>query len=282
MPQDPAEEQIRRLLADARHDDPMPEDVVARIEDTLARLQAEREAAGDAGTPTDPDTAAHTDPATAPAARRDTDPVTGRDADPDTGWSSGQDDRNGSEVDPDGRNGIDELALRRRRRTRTWLAAAAAVVAVGVGGTAVIDQLGPVDSGSDGAGSVESVPDEQGPAAENRAERGKDPADSGGTSDLDAAYASYGAPTVAADTLAADAARVAELRTKPGTGGGAEFGATFPCAPADWGTGTLQPVSYQGAPAVLVLRPPQDGTRSIQLLACGTAEVLQETTFPAP
>lgn len=38
------EEQVRRLLADARHRAPVPEEVAARLDDVLTRLQAERAA----------------------------------------------------------------------------------------------------------------------------------------------------------------------------------------------------------------------------------------------
>jgi hypothetical protein len=38
----PEQETVRRLLADARHDGPPPPDVVARLDDTLAALRAER------------------------------------------------------------------------------------------------------------------------------------------------------------------------------------------------------------------------------------------------
>lgn len=41
----PDQEAVRRLLADARHDGPPPPDVVARLDDTLAALRAERAAA---------------------------------------------------------------------------------------------------------------------------------------------------------------------------------------------------------------------------------------------
>ena len=43
----PEHEAVRRLLADARHDGPPPPDVVARLDDTLASLVAERDAAAD-------------------------------------------------------------------------------------------------------------------------------------------------------------------------------------------------------------------------------------------
>jgi hypothetical protein len=36
------DDQVRRLLADARHTEPLPEDVAARLDDTLADLRADR------------------------------------------------------------------------------------------------------------------------------------------------------------------------------------------------------------------------------------------------
>jgi hypothetical protein len=42
----PEQEAVRRLLADARHDGPPPPEVVARLDDTLASLVAERASAG--------------------------------------------------------------------------------------------------------------------------------------------------------------------------------------------------------------------------------------------
>jgi hypothetical protein len=47
MPEDPDEELVRRLLADARHDEPVPADVAARLDGVLADLSAE-------GTPAPP------------------------------------------------------------------------------------------------------------------------------------------------------------------------------------------------------------------------------------
>lgn len=41
MPDTPDEELVRRLLADARHDEPMPADVVARLDGVLDELAAE-------------------------------------------------------------------------------------------------------------------------------------------------------------------------------------------------------------------------------------------------
>lgn len=44
----PQQEVVRRLLADARHDEPAPPEVVARLEETLASLVSERAAASPA------------------------------------------------------------------------------------------------------------------------------------------------------------------------------------------------------------------------------------------
>jgi hypothetical protein len=55
----PAQEQrVRRLLAEARHDEPVPDDVAARLDDVLARLAAER-AGSDHGATAPVDLAAH-------------------------------------------------------------------------------------------------------------------------------------------------------------------------------------------------------------------------------
>lgn len=45
MPDDdltPTDEQVRRLLSDARHDEPMPDDVAARLDEVLAGLREDR------------------------------------------------------------------------------------------------------------------------------------------------------------------------------------------------------------------------------------------------
>jgi hypothetical protein len=47
----PRQEAVRRLLADARHDGPVPAEVVARLDETLAALVADRGAAGLDGAP---------------------------------------------------------------------------------------------------------------------------------------------------------------------------------------------------------------------------------------
>src|SRR4051812_49911056 len=53
MPDTPDEELVRRLLADARHDEPMPADVAARLDGVLDDLRAEGDRAA-AATPLRP------------------------------------------------------------------------------------------------------------------------------------------------------------------------------------------------------------------------------------
>ena len=96
MPHDDHEDQVRRLLAQARHDEPVPPDVVARLDRVLADLRA--------------------DPAAQPSAAPDARPGAGPGTGPGTGPGV-----------------VDLEAARRRRRVRTLLVAAAAVVVVGLG-----------------------------------------------------------------------------------------------------------------------------------------------------
>lgn len=50
----PEEQAVRRLLAEARHDDPVPPEVAARLDDTLAALVAERAGADSGDAPAEP------------------------------------------------------------------------------------------------------------------------------------------------------------------------------------------------------------------------------------
>lgn len=52
------------------------------------------------------------------------------------------------------------------------------------------------------------------------------------------------------------------------------------CAPAAWGAGTLVAVEYQQDPAVLALRRPAGESQVVELLQCGTGEPLRTATLP--
>ncbi len=186
----------------------------------------------------------------------------------------------------------DELAARRRRRAGTLLVAAAAVVLGGV----AIAQVGPL--GDDGAGDSLSVAEEstgtEGRAAEDGAtllydSAGPEAADSDAAAGAPAAVAPpVPAPTpdtirpleVRPDRFAADAVRALAVGDRRVERTASRVPAWFTCDPAPWGPGHLVAVRYEGEPAVLAFREPAGETRVVDLLACGTAEVLRSATLP--
>lgn len=257
MTDDPAEESLdpraeaalRRALADARHSDPVPVDVAARLDDVLARLR-EGEAA-------------------APA--------------------------------------VDLEARRRRRSATRLLIAAAAVVIVGGVGARV---LGPGPSGSDastgssassadsGSSRIDGDPQREaagGATAESpmasdgqvapspqsldgtggyRAQSGR-----GGAADLDAlrstpALTESGFVRQVA-SLQAAAQELATSRQRLS----AAAGVNAACGPGDYGDGTLVLVDYAGDPAVLAFRTPSGQTQVVDLLQCGSGDVVRSTTL---
>ena len=52
------------------------------------------------------------------------------------------------------------------------------------------------------------------------------------------------------------------------------------CAPAEWGEGIPVAVLYDGEPAVLAFRAPAGDSQVVDLLQCGTGGVLRSTTLP--
>jgi hypothetical protein len=56
---------------------------------------------------------------------------------------------------------------------------------------------------------------------------------------------------------------------------------TRDCQLMAWGKGTQVLVRYDGSPAVVVLRPPTGDTQVADLFRCGSADVLRSTTLPA-
>jgi hypothetical protein len=251
----PHDEQVRRLLADARHDAPLPPDVAARLDDVLADLTAERDAAPVAPPPLGPPPPPHLPPSVPPSG-------------------------------PSSAPVVDLGARRRRRQGAALLLAAAAVVAIGVGvGSMVDDQSGGT---ADSASSGES----QERLDSDSADRAQ-PDDGGGAaapSELPAVPPESGAlmrmrpVLVSSDTFAADAERYRALTQDRPTesGGQSESDGDFACASVDLGAGVKIPALYDGMEAVLVYRPPTDDAQVVDLLQCGTADVLRTTTLPAP
>lgn len=290
MPEDlsPADEaRLRRLLARSRHDEPVPEEVVRRLDDVLARLGAEQPhddldgyaaAAASASSTTTPPPV---DPSTAPATRR-------------------------------------------HHRRITLLAAAAAVVVAGIGVDQVLDRSGSErvaasTSADEGPVAALADPTEGRGSDDDLAAAMAEPEAEAFALDGSAAGGSGESPQEAGDGVAdtmvlttgdllvvrgelvgvrersfADVA--ARLQRLLGTGGGGSartvgIGALRDadprvqrawqgCTPTQAGAGTAVAVLYDGEPAVLVLRPVEGSTQVAALLQCGTGKVLRSVTLP--
>jgi hypothetical protein len=242
-PVSPAEEaRIRALLSEARATDPVPAAVAARLDDALVGLAAER-AAG----PVDPS------------------PATGSEA------------------------SIHPFARTRRHRVVALLGAAAAVAVVGLGVGALIDRDS--RSSSDSAATDSSV--KRGERAAAAEDARKVPTPSDGSASLQAddtptyekVVPAPGAAHVRSRHLTRDLAAIqADYLPAPGR---ARYGKTlihqpqgFTCAPADWGQGVLVAATYDGDPAYVAFRQPMGSSQVVEVLQCGTAEVLRSTTLP--
>lgn len=232
---------VRRLLAEVRATEPIPAEVAARLDSVLVGLHEER-----GGVPAS----------------------------------------------------VHQIApIGRRRRATALLVAAAAVVAVGVG----FGQLTQTSTDSDDGGG----------ASDNSltAERAPEAASGGDSSDQEtdtlppqeAGPKSSSAPPtptpvgrVRESSFAADANQL--RRAIPGHAADGQFaelrtdqlppryvlaGRAFECAPAHWGPGVLVPVLAGNVPAVLAYRPVMGESQVVELLACGTAELLRTTTLQA-
>lgn len=219
------DDEIRRLLAEARHTDPIPPDVAGRMDGVIADLRADR-------------------------------PV---------------------------RPGVVDLdAARRRRRARALLVAAAVVVVAGIG----IDRLRDTNAG--GASSADSAAggatsDTAQPRAEAQPPRDGEVQD----------FAFSRAPRVSRHRFAQQAAALQAGR-RAGLDGvtssdaqssgrrplGYDASKSVRCAAP--GRGRLVPVRYDGAPGLLVYRPPRGDTQVVDLVLCGHPGIRRTITLPAP
>lgn len=249
-------DELRRLLADARHTDPIPVDVAARLDDVLARL-AEGEA-------------------------------------------------------PDGEV-VDLAGRRRRRRAVQLLGAAAAVILVGTTAAQFLDVGGAGDSASSQVAADAAVAGAEAPDTSGDSGRAEQGADGGGATAMTPEAAPQ-AGSASSDELMATSTAVgglvggvparftrldaagfseqvaalqsrvsgARARTYDRVDGGTSAKQLDGCEPADWGQGAAVVVTYDGEPAVLVFRPPTGSTQVVDLLQCGTADVLRSTTVRVP
>jgi hypothetical protein len=219
-----ADARIRRLLADARHDEPIPVDVASRLEATLGERGAERQARRDEAT---------------------------------------------AEV-------VDLAAARRRRTAASLLVAAAAVVVVGVG-------LGRLftDGGAGGATASADRSAEQG-AGGSSALSGDVPSAASGSAypDLEAGTVKISSAHFGAGVRRVQARDSVDYQA--GGPGAMKGSRSAPCPVENVGEGTVVGVSYDGAPAYLVFRPPAGGAEVVDLYLCGTTSPAQSITLPTP
>ena len=225
------DEQVRRLLADARHDEPVPADVAARLDAVVASLQAERSVA--------PESPADLE---APA---------------------------------------DLAARRRRHRARALLVAAAAVAVVTLGVTHLDDLTSGTGDASSAGGSVASdkALDSPRPARSPEAEadslralgRLPEPVRLSSTAFAGQVHALLRPARVAA--LAGQKAQDYDNGTLDSAGArGARCAAP--------GRGVRVAATYDGARAVLVVRPARDGVRRADLYQCGEPAPVRSVRLP--
>ena len=231
-----AEEQELTALLAAEGREPLttPPHVVARLDDVLAGLVAEREHPSDAGA--------------------------------DAGSDAGSD--VGSDV-------AAVVPLAGRRRSRRWPPVLLAAAAVVVGGYAVGDLASNgalsgagSDAGSAAGGSAGSAAEGQ---LDRRTEDEGDGLAGGGSMSV--------VPTVRPDHLATDVRRVVRLLGERAVVGDD----ARPCAVPRLTEGQrFYEVRFRGAPAGMVLGPPEAGSVDVTVYACEDGGVRLSRSVPAP
>lgn len=236
----PAEEAaVRAHLAEARHTDPVPDQVVARLDAVLDDLVAERPAA-------DADAGSQPEPALAP---------------------------------------VVPLASRRRRALTTGLVAAAAVVALGVALPQVLET-----TGSDGGASESASSADRGAGAGSAAEAPSEDRDLGAEdqgSATDRLSPSPGAAEGQGSAFAAPLVLSSSAPLRPAVrqlvrDGAVPLYAPSPRCRIDVGEGQRVDATWDGMPALVVLRDAQDGRREVEVFLCGSAQVVGSTSLRAP
>lgn len=258
---------VRRLLAQSRHEDPIPDDVAARLDDVLGRLVSDE---GVDDLEVFEDGPAPVTPVTPLAGVRQRRRTAGRlllaaAAIVVGGVTVGQVVGNSS-FDADSSDaGTDTAADAPRDETANESA-----------GDAGGDAGGNAESGDGGGRSPAEVPEPtDGSVAANDQPL-----------DLLESPLSLSSASFAADVqrqLGRDAAarRRAANADYDGVVAYLARDQAFECAPGSYGAGARLPAYYDAEEAVLVLRRPRAGVQRVELLTCGTAVELNSVDLPA-
>ncbi len=201
----------------------------------------------------------------------------------------------GESVDADASADVVDLGARRRRRAGLMLVAAAAVVAVGVGvGQVVVPAETDVSSG---AQSDQGAVDRDGAAEEQPGDSALEDGGAAAPESLDEPEpepdpvrrpgrpAAIGEQSFAADARRLQQQAAADLANNSSYTLAEErqiLRGDFRCAGAPWGTGIFFAVRYDRSPAVLAFREPAGETQVVELLQCGSGDILRSTTLPYP
>jgi len=245
------EADVRRLLAQARHDEPVPADVAARLDEALAGLVAD-EGVDDLEV-FDSESAPVTDLAGVRHRRR----KAGR------------------------------LLLAAAAVVVAGVAVGQNLGSTGAGDADSADGGGDSLAEAPG-GAVDRAQEEAGGASEDSPDEGAQPsAPTDGLPDQLRAPIPLTSENFAAD-VARELARTPELRLEVstqnlnGVTAYASANSDFVCAAGAYGEGAALPAYYDAEEAVLVLRRPRSGLQRVDLLTCGTAVELNSVELPAP
>ena len=252
----PAEQDaVRRLLAGARHDEPVPPAVAARLDEVLAGLVAEESPAAtsdSSATVVDLDDRRRRRRVTAFLGAAAAVVVLG------VGLSQVTDPAVDATSDSSGGSAAVESQADALEAPRE-------------------DEAEAAPEAADGDGEAFELPD--GPAPDSGGVAGGDGSDTDGTETL---------PTVSPDDFEQSVRALRAAPSVASTGRGLltatelSDASLFVCPPTELGPGRLLAVSYADQPAVLAFRPPVGETQSVELVQCGSGVVLRSLVLMFP
>lgn len=267
LPLDPAREAaVRRALADAAGPEPVPAEVTAQLEETLAGLVAERATGADLvpdlSHPENPGVVVPLDAAARRRRMRVRALLGAAAAVVAVGVGVGA--INGAgDGGSDAVTAADEMAADDPARS--------AADGDAGGGAAALEDGSQSYSADDAPESVE----DQAAAPEDRAESLVEPR----RVVTDEPVREVRADRLREDLVALQHVSLPRPSDADYSGSTLSAPADFVCEPARFGSGHLVGITYDGKPAVVAFREPVGSTQAAEVLACGTGDVLHSTTL---